>query len=50
MASERLFDEPTLRKLEQLTLIAHRVRVGVMRGERRDDVIAGRVEHVAVKA
>ena len=35
MASERLFDEPTLRKLEQLTLIAHRVRAGVMRGERR---------------
>jgi len=35
MASERLFDEATLRKLEQLTLIAHRVRAGVMKGERR---------------
>ncbi|MCI0397383.1 MAG: DUF58 domain-containing protein [Chloroflexi bacterium] len=31
----RIFDEATLRKLEQLTLIADRVRVGVMKGERR---------------
>jgi uncharacterized protein (DUF58 family) len=30
-----LFDEATLRKLEQLTLIADRVRVGVMKGDRR---------------
>jgi uncharacterized protein (DUF58 family) len=30
-----LFDEATLRKLEQLTLVAGRVRVGVMKGERR---------------
>jgi uncharacterized protein (DUF58 family) len=30
-----LFDESTLRKLEQLTLIAERVRVGVMKGDRR---------------
>lgn len=30
-----LFDETTLRKLEQLTLIAHKVRAGVMKGERR---------------
>lgn len=30
-----LFDEPTLRKLEQLALIARRVRAGVMKGERR---------------
>jgi uncharacterized protein (DUF58 family) len=30
-----LFDETTLRKLEQLTLIAERVRVGVMKGDRR---------------
>ncbi len=30
-----LFDEPTLRKLEQLTLIAAQVRVGVMKGDRR---------------
>jgi uncharacterized protein (DUF58 family) len=35
MASERLFDESTLRKLEQLSLIAHKVRAGVMKGERR---------------
>src|SRR5574337_380272 len=35
MAAERLFDEKTLRKLEQLTLIAHKVRAGVMKGERR---------------
>jgi uncharacterized protein (DUF58 family) len=31
----RLFDETTLRKLEQLTLSADSVRVGVMKGERR---------------
>jgi uncharacterized protein (DUF58 family) len=30
-----LFDESTLRKLEQLTLIADHVRVGVMKGDRR---------------
>jgi len=30
-----LFNESTLRKLEQLTLIAEKVRVGVMKGDRR---------------
>jgi uncharacterized protein (DUF58 family) len=30
-----LFDETTLHKLEQLTLVAERVRVGVMKGDRR---------------
>ncbi len=30
-----LFDEKTLRQLEQLTLIADRVRAGVMKGDRR---------------
>jgi uncharacterized protein (DUF58 family) len=30
-----LFDEPTLRKLNQLSLVAHRVRAGVLKGERR---------------
>lgn len=30
-----LFDETTLRKLEQLTLIADQVRVGVLKGDRR---------------
>lgn len=30
-----LFDESTLRKLEQLTLVADKVRVGVMKGDRR---------------
>lgn len=30
-----LFDETTLRKLEQLTLVAENVRVGVMKGDRR---------------
>lgn len=30
-----IFDEPTLRKLEQLTLIADQVRVGIMKGDRR---------------
>lgn len=33
--SERLFDEKTLRQLNQLSLIANRVRAGVMKGERR---------------
>lgn len=35
MPSERLFDEKTLRKLEQLRLIAHKVRAGAVKGERR---------------
>jgi uncharacterized protein (DUF58 family) len=29
------FDEPTLRKLDQLALVASRVRAGQMKGERR---------------
>jgi len=32
---DKLFDEKILRKLEQLTLIASRVRAGVIKGERR---------------
>jgi uncharacterized protein (DUF58 family) len=32
---EKLFDEKVLRKLEQLQLVANRVRAGVMKGERR---------------
>src|SRR5437764_7548853 len=35
MPSDRLFDEKILRKLERLTLVASRVRAGVMKGERR---------------
>jgi uncharacterized protein (DUF58 family) len=35
MADEKLFDEKTRRKLEQLTLVATRVRAGAMKGERR---------------
>ncbi|GIL11349.1 MAG: hypothetical protein BroJett038_00690 [Chloroflexota bacterium] len=35
MADERLFDETTRRKLEQLMLVARRVRAGAMKGERR---------------
>lgn len=31
----QIFDESTLRKLEQLTLVADQVRVGVMKGDRR---------------
>jgi uncharacterized protein (DUF58 family) len=31
----RLFDEKTLRKLEQLSLVAHKVRAGALKGERR---------------
>jgi len=33
--AERIFDEKTLRKLEQLTLVANRVRAGAIKGERR---------------
>lgn len=32
---ERLFDEKTLRRLDQLTLVASKVRSGVLKGERR---------------
>ena len=32
---QRLFDEPTLQKLEQLTLVADRVRAGILKGDRR---------------
>lgn len=35
MANEKLFDERTRRKLEQLMLVASRVRSGAMKGERR---------------
>lgn len=31
----RIFNEATLRKLEQLTLVANQVRVGMMKGDRR---------------
>lgn len=34
-ADQPLFDEQTLRKLEQLTLVADRVRAGLMKGDRR---------------
>ena len=33
--ADRIFDEKTLRKLEQLTLIANKVRAGAIKGERR---------------
>lgn len=35
MAEEKLFDEKTLRKLEQLALVASKVRAGAIKGERR---------------
>lgn len=35
MAQEKLFDEKTLRKLEQLALVANQVRAGAIKGERR---------------
>jgi len=31
----QVFDEPTMRKLEQLTLVANSVRVGMLKGERK---------------
>jgi uncharacterized protein (DUF58 family) len=39
-----LFDESTLRKLEQLTLVVERVRVGVMKGERRSSKRGSSIE------
>lgn len=33
--TNRLFDEQTLRQLEQLTLVAERVRAGMLKGDRR---------------
>lgn len=33
--ADRIFDEKTLRKLEQLTLVANKVRAGAIKGERR---------------
>lgn len=33
--AERIFDEKTLRKLDQLTIIANKVRAGAIKGERR---------------
>jgi uncharacterized protein (DUF58 family) len=33
--AERIFDEKTLRKLEQLTLMANKIRSGAIKGERR---------------
>jgi uncharacterized protein (DUF58 family) len=35
VAEEKLFDESTLRKLEQLSLVARQVRAGAIKGERR---------------
>jgi uncharacterized protein (DUF58 family) len=39
-----LFDEPTLRKLNQLTLVASRVRSGALKGERRSSRRGSSVE------
>lgn len=40
----KLFDEATLRKLEQLTLVAERVRVGIMKGDRRSSKRGSSIE------
>ena len=39
-----LFDEKNLRKLEQLTLVANRVRVGVLKGDRRSSKRGSSIE------
>ena len=39
-----LFDQSTLAKLEQLTLVAERVRVGVMKGDRRSSKRGSSIE------
>src|SRR3972149_6374468 len=43
-AISMLFDESTLRKLNQLTLIASRVRAGAIKGERRSSRRGSSVE------
>ena len=40
----RLFDQSTLAKLEQLTLVAERVRMGVMKGDRRSNKRGSSIE------
>lgn len=40
----QLFDEKTLRQLEQLTLIADKVRAGVMKGDRRSNKRGSSIE------
>jgi len=42
--TDKLFDESALRKLEQLSLVAQRVRAGVMKGERRSTKRGGAIE------
>ena len=39
-----LFDESTLRKLNRLTLVARRIRAGVMKGERRSSKRGSSIE------
>jgi uncharacterized protein (DUF58 family) len=45
-----LFDEPTLRKLTQLTLVAARIRVGAIKGERRSSRRGSSVEFADYRA
>lgn len=45
-----LFDEATLRKLNQLTLVAARVRAGVMKGERRSTRRGSSIEFADYRA
>lgn len=45
-----LFDEPTLRKLTQLTLVAARIRAGAIKGERRSSRRGGSVEFADYRA
>ncbi|MFZ5909448.1 MAG: DUF58 domain-containing protein [Chloroflexota bacterium] len=45
-----LFDEPTLRKLTQLTLVAARIRAGAIKGERRSSRRGASVEFADYRA
>ncbi len=45
-----LFDEPTLRKLTQLTLVAARIRAGAIKGERRSSRRGSSVEFADYRA
>lgn len=46
----RLFDEPSLRRLEQLALVAERVRVGQLKGERRSTRRGSSIEFADYRA
>jgi uncharacterized protein (DUF58 family) len=49
VSSQRLFDDRTRRKLEQLMLVAQRVRVGAIKGDRRSAKRGSSIEFVGYR-